>query len=165
MTLNCRILAAKGLDKNAVNSERMERIYQIIKQFQSVRMNIQTSGDISRSELFTLNMIRKQSQFGNVSISALSEWLMISKSAVSQLINSLEDKGYVERIHARNDRRLVLVSLTETGKACLDRELIAFVNKLTQLFSALGESDTDELLRILAKLYDIVMDKEHSCQS
>jgi hypothetical protein len=36
---------------------------------------------------------------------------------------------------------------------------------VTQLFSALGESDTDELLRILAKLYDIVMDKEHSCQS
>lgn len=142
-----------------MDNSNADKIYQIMQNFQKIKRNKRTDGEIPHSEIMMLNKIKiNSSNTEGVTISALSELLDISKSAVSQMINALEDKEYVERITTRNDRRLVYVRLTESGEQCLAKELQAFLQGLAQIFSKMGEEDTEELLRLLNKLYLIVSD-------
>jgi DNA-binding MarR family transcriptional regulator len=76
------------------------------------------------------------------------------------MVNSLEGKGYVERVMPKSDRRLVLVRLTEAGQQSLDREMQAFTDRLAQTFAELGEKDTEELFRLLTRLFGILHDQD-----
>ncbi|HWQ89613.1 MAG TPA: MarR family transcriptional regulator [Desulfitobacteriaceae bacterium] len=140
-----------------------EKIYQIIQKFHKIGINKKTTGEMPRSELMMLKMIKmNSSETEGVTITALSELLEISKSAVSQTINALEDKAYVERITIKNDRRLVYVRLTESGQQCLAKELQSFLEGMAQTFARMGERDTEDLLRLLEKLYLIISDYSHN---
>jgi len=93
-----------------------------------------------------------------VTNSTLSELLEISKSAVSQMINALEDKAYVERLTTKNDRRLVYIRLTVSGEQRLEQQLQALLQRMAEIFDRMGREDTEDLLRLLEKLYLIVSD-------
>jgi transcriptional regulator, MarR family len=138
---------------------KIEKISEIMQKFHKLNMNRKIAGGIARRETMMLKMIKmNSSENEGVTISALSELLDISKPAVSQMINAIEDKGYVERITTKNDRRLVYVRLTESGEQCLARELQAFLQGMAEIFDKMGEKDTEDLLRLLNKLYLIVCD-------
>ncbi|WP_418791838.1 MarR family winged helix-turn-helix transcriptional regulator [Phosphitispora sp. TUW77] len=135
-----------------------EKIYQLLEKFHKLKQNKKTSGDLPRSGFIMLKKIRmNSSENEGVTISALSELLQISKSAVSQMINYLENKGYVNRIITRSDRRLVYVMLTESGEQYLNKEAQYFMQGMAQIFAEMGKEDTEELLRLLEKLYLIVI--------
>jgi DNA-binding MarR family transcriptional regulator len=93
-----------------------------------------------------------------VTISTLSEYLAISKPAVSQMVNVLEDRGYVERITTKNDRRIVYVRLTEAGELSLEKALQHLMKVLDEIFGKMGEKDTIKLLELLDKLCSIMAD-------
>lgn len=136
-----------------------EKVYQSMQKFQKLGMNLKFAGEMPRSEFMMLKMIKiDTSENEGVTISALSERLEISKSAVSQMINVLEDKGYVERITTKNDRRIVYVRLTEAGEQSLEKSLQSMLKILNQVFEKMGEKDTETLLGLLNKLYLIVSD-------
>lgn len=138
-----------------------EKIYEIMQKFQKARINAKTAREMPRSEMKMLKMIKiNSSETEGVNISTLSELLEISKSAVSQIINALEDKGFVERITTKNDRRVVYVRLTESGEQCFAKVVEAFLQRMAQVFDKMGEEDTKELLRLLEKLYSIVSDSK-----
>jgi len=134
-----------------------EKIYQIMQKFQKMKMNSTHTSELPRSEIMMLKMIKlNTAETEGVTISTLGELLEISKPAVSQMINVLEDKGYVERMTTKNDRRIVYVRLTENGKQRLAKELQSLLKGMTQIFDKMGEEDTEDLLRLLEKLYLIV---------
>lgn len=136
-----------------------EKIYQAMQKFQKLGVTSKFAGELPRSEIMMLKMINLDtSQNEGVTISTLSERLEISKSAVSQMINVLEDKGYVERITTKNDRRIVYVRLTESGEQSLEKSLQSLLKHLNQVFDKMGEEDTETLLELLNKLYIIVSD-------
>jgi DNA-binding MarR family transcriptional regulator len=140
----------------------IEKIHEIMQKFHKLKMNRKIAGGIPRREIMMLNMIKmNSSENEGVTISDLSELLEISKPAVSQMINALEDKGYVERITTKNDRRLVYVRLTESGGQCLAKELQTFLQGMAKIFDKMGEKDTEDLLRLLNKLYLIVSEHSH----
>lgn len=136
-----------------------EKIYQVMQKFQKLGMNSKFGGEMPRSEIMMLKMINiDTSKTEGVTISTLSERLEITKSAVSQMINVLEDKGYVERITTKSDRRIVYVRLTEMGEQSLEKSLQSLLKSLNQVFEKMGEEDTEILFRLLNKLYLIVSD-------
>jgi len=136
-----------------------EKIYQIMQDFHKIGMNTKSTGDLSRSELMMLKMIKLHSAATEgVTNSTLSELLEISKSAVSQMINALEDKAYVERLTTKNDRRLVYIRLTVSGEQRLEQQLQALLQRMAEIFDRMGREDTEDLLRLLEKLYLIVSD-------
>lgn len=145
-----------------MNDGKAEKIYEMMQKFKKVRLNAKFAGELPRSELKMLKMIKmNSSETEGVKVSTLSELLDISKSAVSQMINALEDKGYVERVTTKSDRRVVYVRLTENGEERLAMELKTFLQGMDKVFKKMGEDDTEELLRLLEKLYSIVCEYGH----
>ena len=71
-------------------------------------------------------------------------------------VNNLEEKGYVERITDKEDRRVVYLNLTKEGKDILDEVDNEFKNFTQKIVEEMGEEDTDTMIRLFNKLYDIV---------
>ncbi len=142
-----------------MNGGNAEKIYEMMQKFHKIKMNLNDSGEITRGEIMMLKMIRaNSSEQEGITISALSELLNISKPAVSQVLNALEDKKYIERSAVKKDRRLVHVRLTGSGEECLARKYQAHLQAMNKIFDRMGEEDTKQLLHLLEKLYAIVSD-------
>ncbi len=64
-----------------------------------------------------------------------------STAAATGLVDRLEKIGYVERVHAAEDRRKIMVRITQKGT-----ELVAHMRKeiATDLASIMDEADEDE---------------------
>lgn len=91
-----------------------------------------------------------------VTVSKLSACLMHSKPATSKMLNTLEEKGYIERITTKADRRAVYIRLTESGQQRINRikgQMDYFTNSFLE---ELGEEDTKGLIRILDHMYEVI---------
>ena len=78
-----------------------------------------------------------------------------SSARVAATLGSLEQKGYVTREIDSADRRRVLVRLTDEGRHAWEDMHDAMRCQLAELLRALGEDDTQELLRLIARLAEI----------
>lgn len=87
-----------------------------------------------------------------IKVSELSRVISISMPGVSQTISALEKHGYVERIASSQDRRLVYVNLTATGRQ-LETDVSDSCFKIyDEAATILGPDDTEALIRLLDKL-------------
>lgn len=107
------------------------------------------------SEIHTIEAIGPASR---INVTELASSLGITKGAVSQMIGKLEKKGLVCRSSDRNDKKTVMIQLTEKGKTAWRNHalfhakqysfLLDYLNKLSDremetvkgLFEAMEES-------------------------
>lgn len=97
---------------------------------------------------------------GGVAPSEIAKRLGYSRARMSHILNSLEKKGYIERVPDANDRRRVIVWITVEGKERAQEKGDASAKALAKQLEALGESDASELVRILNKAYSITYDQD-----
>ena len=72
----------------------------------------------------------------------------ISKPAVSKMIGTLEEKGYLMRTASRRDRRVVYVNLTELGRKNLEAERKYRDEAVRQITEHMGGEDMKRLLEL-----------------
>lgn len=73
-------------------------------------------------------------------------------STTSFLINSLVTKNILTRKRGRNDRRVVQVRLTESGKMALAEYDLIFERIASQMLNELNDEESRELIRLLKKM-------------
>ncbi|HFK1727310.1 MULTISPECIES: MarR family winged helix-turn-helix transcriptional regulator [Bacillus] len=93
---------------------------------------------------------------GVTSTKELAHKLDISTSAVSQILNKLEDKGYIGRCINKDNRREIILSLADKAN-----QYFIDINNLEekincQVYGQLSLEDLKELTNILEKLHKIV---------
>lgn len=78
---------------------------------------------------------------------------MIDRSSnVSRLVEKLRESGYVERVPHKGDRRMVVVSISESGKKLLaDIQTAGFTDVKTMPGGGLTEGEAAELAELLDK--------------
>lgn len=91
--------------------------------------------DLPRAGGFILSAM----SWSDASVEAVVQWMGVSKQAVSQVLDRLVVRGYLERKQDLRDRRRVRLVLTERGRAAaaaartaidrVDRQLLARVGK------------------------------------
>lgn len=141
--------------------EQRERLWQAMHRLKRAQGWPPQFLGLSRGEFFMLHQVarlekHKEGDAPGGKISDLSTATEMSKPAVSQMLNALEDKGLIERIMTKSDRRVVYVRLTDTGRerlAASGRQMAALLDAIVR---ELGPEDTKELTRLMDKLYQIV---------
>ncbi|MBO5743892.1 MAG: MarR family transcriptional regulator [Clostridia bacterium] len=89
---------------------------------------------------------------GVISIKEITKETNMLKSLVNRTINSLEQKGFIERCEKSGDKRMVYV------KCIADRlETFLIIHKgsidiATQIIDIIGDEDTNAFIRIVNKL-------------
>lgn len=81
--------------------------------------------------------------------SALADKAGVTRATMTGLIDGLEQSGLVVRIGTNNDRRSVLISLTEAGQAKLDVVMPDYYRRLRQCMQALDEEKRKQLQQML----------------
>ncbi len=83
---------------------------------------------------------------------ALGERALITKGALTGIIDRMEEKGLVRRVASKEDRRSILAQLTAKGQALFEKAFPAHIGYLRERFLRLSEKDRAELVRLLKKL-------------
>ena len=74
---------------------------------------------------------------------------MLSSGAMTNRLNQLEKRGLISRIPAEEDRRSLLVQLTDSGIALIDTLVEAHLEKERELLSALNKEQQASLDHLL----------------
>ena len=86
-----------------------------------------------------------------VSMGEIHEELHMANSTVTVIVNYLHDANLVERKRDSNDRRVVLLEITEEGKEIMDSLLEKRQNFMKKALVDM-ENSADELLELLDRL-------------
>lgn len=113
---------------------------------------------MKHSEVRILFIIKKHlTESGKgVKIFQLSHIMRVTSPTVTQLINSLESSGLVERTMDPSDRRSILVTLTEQGETVLKQASDVFFARFNRLVNHLGEEKSLELAKLLVESFDFM---------
>jgi DNA-binding MarR family transcriptional regulator len=83
----------------------------------------------------------------------LAERILYSKSGFTRVVDRLEEAGFVRRVRPANDRRSILVVLTDEGRETMERARRYHRHGIEQHFSRhLAETDIKALSRALEKV-------------
>jgi len=104
--------------------------------------------DLPRAGSFIVSAMN----WSNASLEAVIRWMGVSKQAVSQSVDSLVVRGYLERVHDSHDRRKVNLVLTERGKGAGDAARFAIERVDKQLRSRVGLRRIKQTRETLATL-------------
>lgn len=117
--------------------------------------------DLSITEMHTIDAIGTQ---GNRTMGKIAHDLRITVGTLTSAINRLIKKGYVERSRTEQDRRVVLVSLTEKGKHAYEIHA-GFHKEMVQTALKYYNDDEQELLcDVIEKIHIFFEEKYEGLQ-
>jgi len=88
--------------------------------------------------------------------SELSSALGTSAARISAVLGTLEKKGLVVRQIDLNNRRNILVSITDNGRKRVKIEKRKWGKTLEQVFLEMGEEDTQAYLRLSNQFFELM---------
>ncbi|SPZ37302.1 HTH-type transcriptional regulator PecS [Agrobacterium tumefaciens] len=108
---------------------------------------------LSSSAFDVLATLRRSGSPYQLSPGDLLAMAMVSSGTMTNRIDQLEKAGLVERIHNPNDRRSVLISLTERGFAIVEEAAGAHVENQHRLVAGLSEEERATLNQLLKRFF------------
>lgn len=87
-------------------------------------------------------------------MSAVSRDLSVTVGTLTIAVNSLVKKGYVKRVRSEEDRRVVLISLTQKGEKAYFHHKNFHDKMVLAVLKDLNAEETEALTRALTKLQD-----------
>lgn len=91
---------------------------------------------------------------GDASTASLAQWRGVRHQSQSRAVADLQARGYVARRDDPQDRRGFLVTLTEQGRAALDRDREARREWVAEALDALLSADERAQLSAVPQLLD-----------
>lgn len=104
---------------------------------------------VSMTHLYVMGLL---AQHGNAPMSRVAELLDVSLSNATGIVDRMEERGFVERVRVADDRRVVLVRLTDRGRTVLDEAEVLRRDLIERLLSRL---DAVQLRRLSTTLADV----------
>jgi DNA-binding MarR family transcriptional regulator len=87
---------------------------------------------------------------------AMHETLSVSKAAVSQMLGSLEKRGYIRREIDRDNRRKIIITLTKKGNSAIDKGQKHMDGLMASIIERFGEEDIRDFVRLLDRFAEVV---------
>ena len=103
---------------------------------------------ITYTQYITMMVMWEKKQ---LSVKELGECLFLDSGTLTPLLKKLEQKGWVTRRRAREDERVLIVTITEEGQA-LEKRAVSVPERMTRCVSNLPPEEADTLYRLLYKL-------------
>ena len=90
----------------------------------------------------------------------IGEFMGVTSARVANVLNNLEDKGLITREIDKDDRRNIIVKVTQEGEIAAKESMRQFMEKAEVVLNLLGEKDAKEYIRITGKLAEIIANIE-----
>lgn len=117
--------------------------------------------ELSHFEFMCLKLIHEYGEnnpeLPGIKPSVLSEKTHVSRPAMSQHINALEGKGFIQRVASQTDRRVTYLALAPRGEELIKAQNEHLMRHLQQICDLLGHDDAIALIELTNKLTDIYL--------
>jgi DNA-binding MarR family transcriptional regulator len=104
---------------------------------------------ISMAQLHILYTLERS---GEMPMSRLADVLQVSLSNATGLIDRIEERGFVERTRVPEDRRVVLIRVTDAGRRMLEEVDAISTELLRSVFARIGRTQLAGVGRAIAEL-------------
>lgn len=143
-------------------TSRLEYIEKITETFSRYKNKLieekrgETTYKITPTKYHMLKMIYKKHSCMVVDV---SRELELSSGATTIILNQLEDEGLITRLRSEDDRRIVWIQLSDSGKQLIE-EMIERKNQfISDLFNVLSEDEKNQFCHLLEKMVEGVKRK------
>jgi DNA-binding MarR family transcriptional regulator len=108
---------------------------------------------VSMTHLHVMGLL---SRHGETSMSGIADLLDVSLSNATGLIDRMAERGLIERVRVPDDRRIVLVRLSEGGQAQLDALEMLRRDLLQKILARMDATQLSRLSQSLADVHEAV---------
>jgi DNA-binding MarR family transcriptional regulator len=143
----------EATDRSDLTNEIIAEFGAFIRELRCMGSDRMRRGGVSTAHFHLLSMLDRH---GEMAMSRVAEVLDVSLSNASGLIDRLEERGLVERIRVTDDRRVVLVRLTEHGRKTLGEVEVLKEEMVRRVVSKLSAHQLDRLNRALTDVKQAV---------
>ncbi|MEK5033503.1 MarR family transcriptional regulator [Paenibacillus sp. FSL R7-0302] len=130
-------------------AEKEQAVYTVMEHMASVQQKSQAfidritkKGSLSQNQIMLMFLLQLT---GSLNITDISERLVITPGAASFMCDKLEDLGYIERVRTKEDRRVVNIVLTGSGK-----------QHILSLFDTFALTDLDNISAALQRIDELM---------
>lgn len=117
------------------------------------------SHDLDAPSFDVLATLRRNAAAGGLTPAGLMRAGMVTSGAITQRLDRLEERGLVQRTPSDADRRSILVSLTDAGRALVDAALPDHVATEERLLAGLDPALRQQLAGALRTLLESLGDE------
>ncbi len=95
-----------------------------------------------------------------VTMSELSSTLNVPMSTATRIVDGIVKNGMAERVQDANDRRIVRVGMSKTGREIYEMGMSYNKQRITKLLKDFTAEEQKELLRLMNKLFDALLNEK-----
>ncbi len=133
---------------NTIN-EVLVKLFNEIMHIEEKAIITEEFKDISNNDMHIIEAIGKEEP---KNMSTIAKSLSVTVGTLTIAINNLVKKGYVSRVRSEEDRRVVLISLSEKGDKAYDHHKRFHEEMVEATLEGLNKSETEVLVRALQNL-------------
>ena len=135
--------------------------YQVLRLHQLVSACLDESlaaESLTGGQYTMLSLVRR---LGPTTSAQLARWLRVSAQSAGEMLKSLEARGLIQRGESDTNKRIVLLSLTPSGKRVVQRadQLVAAAEE--RFFAVLSERERSGFDRTVQRLRHAAEPHEH----
>jgi DNA-binding MarR family transcriptional regulator len=124
----------------------LESFWEVARQVRQMSKQALAPWDITPSHARAMGVLTRH---GQIRLSELSDHLHIAPRTATEVVDALQERGFVQRQADPDDRRATLVSLTDEGKRVSDAIRSTRATEAERFFGTLSAVDRAHLSRIL----------------
>jgi DNA-binding MarR family transcriptional regulator len=128
------------------------RLLQLGRLLNEIVGDLAAQYDVQSAEGDVLFTLRRAGAPYRLPPARISQSLLVSSGTLTSRLDRLEQKGLIERIPHRTDRRSVEVQLTKKGLTLVDEAVTTHVRNEQRILSVLSQRERDALDHTTSKL-------------
>jgi DNA-binding MarR family transcriptional regulator len=137
------------IDRDTLTDQMIAQFRVVLREMKCVGSQRLLRRGVSMSNLHVMSMLERH---GELSMSGIAEALDVSLSNATGLVDRMEERGLVERARVPDDRRVVLVRLTDAGRSALEEIEVFRDEAVGRIVDQLDERQLTRLATTLADL-------------
>ena len=139
-----------------------QKLLRAFTQFRKIHWKPPHVKDLKPSEFMVLHAVKHsflESENG-LMVSDISKFLKIARPTVTQLVNSLQRKGFLDKCADEHDKRVVRINLSEKGKNLAKQGADEFYKRFEGLAEYIGDKKSLELANLLQEVFEYFKETE-----
>ncbi|MFZ5967436.1 MAG: MarR family winged helix-turn-helix transcriptional regulator [Bacillota bacterium] len=134
---------------NEFIKELTDELLYFFNGFSSWESSVIKSSEMTVSEAHAIEIL---GQYGKMNMKDLAGKLGVTTGTTTVTVDRLEKKDYAQREPIKEDRRVLLISLTEKGAEAAKEHHKYHIDLTEQMMSSLTEDETHQFFNILKKI-------------
>ncbi len=141
--------------KTEKNESYLNQVFSLMKRKNSL-LSIRTKSQFNHTQVRLLNEIVSAKYEGKRLISTqLAELLGVTRSAISQIVNRLEEQGILQRVADKTDKKIAYIEITDTAIKKYGEMMREDLDFFAEVVAEFGEDKFDAM----CALFDEFMEK------